>query len=214
MIKFYEYWRSSAAYRVRIALHLKAVPYESVHISLAPGDDQHLASEYSTLNPQKRVPSLDINGSIVGQSMAMIEWIDETYETGPRLVPTDPWLRLQARAFADTVACDIHPLNNLSVLKELRSTFGASEDAITTWYHDWIARGFDALELKAAEPRETAFLFGDTPTIAEIVLIPQIYNARRFNMDLSNFPNLMRLDAKCCDLAAFKHAAPEANKPI
>ena len=212
MITFYEYWRSSAAYRVRIALLLKGVPYESVQISLAPGDDQHLSRDYASVNPQKRVPAIAADGAIAGQSLAIIEWIDETYD-GVGLIPENPWVRLQARAFADTIACDIHPLNNLSVLKALRSDFGASEEAITTWYHDWIERGFSALEEQAAKPRPGKFLFADHPTIAEITLIPQIYNARRFKMDLSAFPNLVELDDVCCALDAFKRAAPEANKP-
>ena len=211
MIRLYDYWRSSAAYRVRIALNLKGVPYESVPINILPGADEQLTEDYRARNPQMRVPAIEVEGRVAGQSLAIIEWIDETV-TGPALLPKDPWQRLQARAFADVIACDIHPLNNLSPLAVLRRDFGADEAAIGTWYRDWILRGFKALEIMAEETKGGPFLFGDTPGLAEIVLVPQVANAHRFETDLTPFPRLVELDANCRSLEAFRQAAPE-NQP-
>lgn len=207
MIRLYDYWRSSASYRVRIALHLKGMDFESVQVDIAPGSDEQMGEVYRTKNPQMRVPSIEIDGRVFGQSMAIIEWIEETF-SGPSLLPSDATDRLEARAFADTIACDIHPLNNLSVLKELRTRFGADGDAIKAWYHEWIERGFDALEKHAAQETSGAFLFGDSPTIAEIALVPQIYNARRYEMDLTAYPALLAVEKKCLELEAFQKARP------
>ena len=212
MLKLYDYWRSSAAYRVRIALNLKGAVYDSTSVNIAPGRDEQLLDEYREINPQMRVPTIEVDGRTAGQSMAVIEWIEERFP-GPALLPADPWTRLQARAFADTIACDIHPLNNLSVLAALRSDFGADDQAVTRWYHDWIHRGFTALEVVAQELPRNALLFGDAPTIAEICLVPQVSNARRFEMDLSAFPRLVEVDAACCRIDAFARAAPELHKP-
>lgn len=211
MIRLYDYWRSSAAYRVRIALNLKGVPYERVPVNILPGKDEQRGAAYQAVNPQMRVPAIEVDGRVAGQSLAIIEWIDEVHE-GPALLPKDPWVRLQARAFADVIACDIHPLNNLSPLAVLRRDFGADEEAVNRWYSDWILRGFAALEAMAGEHQRGAFLFGEGPTIAEIVLVPQVANARRFNVDLSAFPRLVALDAACQALEAFQRAAPE-NQP-
>ncbi|HAY06719.1 MAG TPA: maleylacetoacetate isomerase [Hyphomonas sp.] len=211
MIRLYDYWRSSAAYRVRIALNLKGAEYERVPVNILPGTDEQLSEYYKSLNPQMRVPAIEVDGRVAGQSLAIIEWIDETIP-GPALLPKDPWARLQARAFADVIACDIHPLNNLSPLAVLRRDFGADEAAVSRWYHDWILRGFAALETMAAELPAGPFLFGDAPTIAEIVLVPQVANARRFNVDLSAFPRLVALDEASRALDAFRQAAPE-NQP-
>lgn len=211
MIRLYDYWRSSAAYRVRIALNLKGAEYERVPVNILPGADEQLSERYKSLNPQMRVPAIEVDGRIAGQSLAIIEWIDETLP-GPALLPKDPWTRLQARAFADVIACDIHPLNNLSPLAVLRRDFGADEAAVSRWYHDWILRGFAALETMTAELPAGPFLFGDAPTLAEIVLVPQVANARRFNVDLSAFPRLVALDEASRALDAFRQAAPE-NQP-
>ena len=208
MIRLYDYWRSSAAYRVRIALNLKGVAYESIPVNILPGKDEQLAAAYQSVNPQMRVPAIEVDGRIAGQSLAIIEWIDEVYE-GPALLPKDPWARLQARAFADVIACDIHPLNNLSPLAVLRRDFGADDAAVNRWYHDWIRRGFEALEKTAADIQSGPFLFGAAPTIAEIVLVPQVANARRFDVDLSAFPRLVALDEASRALDAFQRAAPE-----
>jgi maleylacetoacetate isomerase len=211
MIRLYDYWRSSAAYRVRIALNLKGADYSLVPVNILGGVDEQLTDEYRRLNPQMRVPSLEVDGRLAGQSMAIIEWIEETLP-GPRLLPTDPWARLQARAFSDVIACDIHPLNNLSPLAYLRKEFGADEAAIARWYSEWIVRGFRALEEMAQASAGETFLFGDTPGIAEIALIPQMANARRFKVELDAFPRLVAVDAACRALEPFVRAAPE-NQP-
>lgn len=211
MIRLYDYWRSSAAYRVRIALNLKGADYSLVSVNILGGVDEQLTDEYRRLNPQMRVPSLEVDGRLAGQSMAIIEWIEEILP-GPRLLPTDPWARLQARAFSDVIACDIHPLNNLSPLAYLRKEFGADEAAISRWYSEWIVRGFRALEEMAQVSAGETFLFGDTPGIAEIALIPQMANARRFKVELDAFPRLVAVDAACRALEPFVRAAPE-NQP-
>jgi len=210
LIRLYDYWRSSAAYRVRIALNLKGAKYESVPINILPGADEQLTDQYRVVNPQMRVPAIEVGGRISGQSMAIIEWIDETLP-GPALLPKDPWQRLQARAFANVIACDIHPLNNLSPLAVLRREFGADEAAIAKWYQDWIIRGFTALEAMARELGSGPFLFGEAPGIAEIALVPQVTNAQRFSTDLSAFPRLVALDAACRALVPFQMAAPESQ---
>lgn len=211
MIRLYDYWRSSAAYRVRIALNLKGAAFESVPVNILPGADEQLTDQYRGINPQMRVPAIEVDGRIGVQSLAIIEWIDETLP-GPALLPRDPWQRLQARAFADVIACDIHPLNNLSPLAVLRADFGADEAAIRHWYQDWILRGFAALESMASDFGPHPFLFGDAPGLAEIVLVPQVANARRFETDLSGFPRLVALDEACRALEPFRRAAPE-NQP-
>jgi maleylacetoacetate isomerase len=208
VIRLYDYWRSSAAYRVRIALNLKGAAFETVPVNILPGADEQLMDQYRAVNPQMRVPAIEVGGQVAGQSLAIIEWIDETMP-GPALLPKDPWQRLQARAFADVIACDIHPLNNLSPLAVLRKDFGADEAQIRHWYQDWILRGFAALESMASELAAGPFLFGDMPGLAEIVLIPQVANARRFETDLSAFPRLVALDEMCRELEPFKRAAPE-----
>lgn len=211
-LKLYEYWRSSAAYRLRIALNLKGLDYASEAVNIAPGSDEQRREGYRVLNPQMRVPTIEVDGQRAGQSMAILEWLDETYPDPP-LLPKDSWTRLQVRAFADVIACDIHPLNNLSVLKKLKDDLGAGEDAVGEWYRDWILRGFTALEEMAEAHAGAAFLFGDTPTLAEICLVPQVYNAQRYKTDLSQFPRLLEVDEACRALDAFARAAPEAVKP-
>ncbi|GAB5455315.1 MAG: maleylacetoacetate isomerase [Henriciella sp.] len=210
MLKLYDYWRSSACYRMRIALNLKQIPYETEEVSLHPDHLQQNSDEYRAINPQMRVPSIEIDGRVFGQSMALIDWLEET-NPNPPLLPSDPLERLSARSFADIVACDIHPLNNSSVLKYLREEFEADPDTVGAWYGTWVTRGFEALESLA--PKRGDFLFGDAPGLAEICLIPQIYNAQRFNIDLSAFPRLLEIDAVCAEISAFAEAAPEAVKP-
>ena len=212
MIRLYDYPFSSAAYRVRIALNLKGAAYDQVSINIAPGADEQLTESYRLINPQQKVPAIEVDGRIAGQSMAIIEWIDEMI-AGPRLLPDTAWARLQARAFADTIACDIHPLNNLSPRAYLRDKLGVNETDVMTWYAHWITRGFEALEREAAAPRQTPFLFGAAPSIAEIALVPQMANARRFKVDISAFSALTALDAACRELDAFHRAAPENQLP-
>lgn len=195
---------------MRIALNLKQIAYETEEVSLHPDHLAQNSDAYRAINPQMRVPSVEIDGRVFGQSMALIEWLDET-QPNPPLLPSDPLERLSARAFADIVACDIHPLNNSSVLKYLREEFAADAEAVGAWYGTWVTRGFDALEVLA--PKQGTFLFGDTPGLAEICLIPQVYNAQRFNINLSAFPRLLEVSAACAEITAFAKAAPEAVKP-
>lgn len=211
-LQLYDFWRSSAAYRLRIALNLKGVSYESLPVNIAPGADEQFADQYRALNPQMRVPAIGYGGQISGQSMAILEWLEETWPEPP-LLPSASWARLEVRAFADTIACDIHPLNNLSVLAKLREEFGADKERVGAWYRDWIIRGFTALEARAAERSGQDFLFGDAPTMAEVCLVPQMYNARRFETNLSAFPRLCEVDERCRALPAFEAAAPDKVKP-
>mgnify|MGYP003652803043 CR=1 FL=1 len=211
-MKLYDYWRSSAAYRVRIALALKGLDVERVPISIFPGEDEQFGATYKAKNPQMRVPTLEVDGKVSGQSMAIIEWLEEIHPA-PALLPSDPWKRLQARAFADVIACDVHPLNNLAVLKKLRDEFSADEEEIADWYRDWIIRGFTALETTAQSLEPAQYLFGDQPGIAEICLVPQVANAHRYKTDLSPFPRLMEVEARCRALPAFIKAAPDSVKP-
>ena len=211
-IRLYDFWRSSAAYRLRIALNLKGVDYVSTPVNIAPGADEQLQDGYRALNPQMRVPTLEVDGKRSGQSMAILEWLDETYPEPP-LLPADAWDRLQVRAFADIVACDIHPLNNLSVLIKLRKELEQDDAGVGEWYRDWIVRGFTALEEMAETHRRGKFLFGDAPTLADVCLVPQVYNARRYDTDLRQFPRLVEVDAACQEVDAFARAAPDAVKP-
>ena len=211
MIKLYDYWRSSACYRLRIAFNLKGLAFESEEVNLHPDVLAQNSDSYRSLNPQQRVPTVIIDGQVHTQSMAILDWLEETHPD-PALLPSDPHERLRARAFADTVACDIHPLNNSSVLKYLREDFAASPEAVKAWYGTWVTRGFEALEAHTRKST-SKFLFGDAPGLAEICLIPQVYNARRFELDLSEFPALIEVDRRCNELTAFQAAAPEAVKP-
>ncbi len=211
MIKLYDYWRSSACYRLRIAFELKGIAFESEEVSLHPDHLAQNSDAYKAINPQQRVPTVVIDGEVHTQSMAILDWLEETYPE-PAFLPEDAHDRLRARAFADTVACDIHPLNNSSVLKYLKEEFGADAAAVEAWYGTWVTRGFDALEVHARKT-SSPFVFGDQPGLAEICLIPQVYNARRFNVDLSNHTRLVEIETNCMNLEAFQKATPEAVKP-
>ncbi len=211
MLKLYDYWRSSAAYRVRIGLNLKGVAYESLPVNIAPGKDEQFAPAYRAKNPQMRVPALETKQGLLTQSLAILVWLDQTYPE-PRLVPADPWLGAQVRSFALTIACDIHPLNNLSVLNRLKLEFSVGDDHVSEWYRHWIRVGFAALEHQAEERPDSKYAFGDEPGLAEIMLVPQVANARRFDVDLSAFPRLAAWDARAREHPAFIKAAPENQK--
>lgn len=206
-MKLYSYWRSSAAYRVRIALNLKQLDCEYVAVNIAPGVSEQLGDSYLRQNPEGRVPAIETEAGLLGQSMAIIEWLEETHPE-PSLLPDSVWARAKCRAFANTIACDIHPLNNLSVLRKLNDMFGADQAATTQWYQDWILRGLAPLETVAAK-RTTEFLFGDRPGLAEICLIPQLANGRRYGMTLAEFPALCEMERRCLELDAFVKAKPE-----
>ena len=201
----YEYWRSSAAYRVRIALNLKGVDYESRRIDLR--EDAQKSADYRERNPQGLVPMLEIDGHRLTQSLAIINYLDLRYPNQP-LIPAVAAERAHVVAMALTIACDIHPLNNLRVLKYLKNELGHSQDEIDTWARHWIDEGFPALERMAA-PKAGKFLFGDAPTGADVCLIPQLYNARRVNLPLDAFPTLLRAEENANKLDAFAAAHPD-----
>lgn len=200
----YDYWRSSACYRVRIALNLKRVAYDTVAVNLLEG--AHQSEAYRARNPQGLVPMLEAGELRITQSIAIIAWLEATFPE-PRLLPADPADAAHVRALALTVACDIHPLNNVRVLRRLKS-LGVEEAARDEWYRHWIAEGFAALETMAA-PSAGRFLFGDAPTLADVCLVPQMYNARRFEAPLDGFPTLVRADAEAAALEAFAAAHPD-----
>ncbi|MEZ5995462.1 MAG: maleylacetoacetate isomerase [Hyphomonadaceae bacterium] len=208
MLKLYDYWRSSAAYRVRIGLNLKGADYEAIPVNIAPGKDEQFGEGYRAKNPQMRVPALETPQGVLTQSLSILVWLDQTYPA-PRFVPADPWMGAQVRSFALTIGTDIHPLNNLAPLAYLRAHFGADEAAIEAWYRHWIATGFAALEAQAAARPNTPFVFGDEPGLADICLVPQCANARRFNLDLAQFPRLAAWDERARAHPAFVKAAPE-----
>lgn len=211
MLKLYDYWRSSAAYRVRIGLHLKGIDYESASINLIAGADEQFSESYRTKNPQMRVPALETPHGLITQSLAILDWLDKIYPE-PLLVPADAWLAAQVRAFAQTIACDIHPLNNISVLRRIELEFSASKEHVGEWYRHWIKLGFAALEQQAEQRPQTAFAFGDHPTLADVMLVPQMANARRYKTDLSPFPRLVAWDERARALPSFATAAPEAQR--
>ena len=208
MWRLYTYFRSSAAYRVRIALNLKGLAYEPVFVHLRRGEQE--GETYRAVNPQGLVPALETEDGVIAQSLAIIEYLEETHPTPP-LLPADPFARAQVRRMAQIVACDIHPLNNLAVLKTLKRDFGADEQAIGRWYAQWIHRGFAALEALVARYGSRERCFGEAVTLADVCLVPQMANARRFAVDLAPFPRLVAIDAAVRELPAFAAAAPEAQ---
>lgn len=207
-IILYDYYRSSAAYRVRIALKLKGVDYESRQVDLR-SDDQK-SPEYRTLNPQGLVPMLEIEGHRLTQSLAIINYLDIRYPVPP-LIPAAAAERAHVVAMAMAIACDIHPLNNLRVLKYLKGELGHSQEEVDRWYAHWITEGLPALE-EMAKPKAGKFLFGDVPTGADVCLVPQLYNARRFNVPLDDYPTLLRAEENANKLEAFAAAHPDRQE--
>ena len=204
----YDYFRSSASYRVRIALNLKGVDYEQRPVNLAEGAQK--AAAFRDLNPQGFVPMLEIDGHRLTQSLAICDYLDAKFEQAP-FVPEDAADRAHVLALALTVACDIHPLNNLRVLKYLKGEHGADEDAKDSWYRHWVVEGLAALEALAA-PGAGTFLFGDSPSLADICLVPQLYNARRFSVPLAPYPTLRRADETASAHPAFAAAHPDRQE--
>lgn len=203
----YDYVRSSAAYRIRIALNLKGVIYETRQINLLDGVQK--TADYRTVNPQGLVPALEIDGHLLTQSLAIMDYLDARFPEPP-LAPSDPADRAHVLAMALAVACDIHPLNNLRVLKYLGGELGLGEAKRNQWYAHWIGDGLPALEAIAA-PRAGDFLFGDSPTMADALLVPQLFNARRFEVPLDSYPTLLRADANANKLEAFRRAHPDSQ---
>lgn len=208
MIRLHGYWRSTASYRIRIALALKGLEFEQIAHDLRIGAQR--APEFLSLNPQGLVPAIEDDGFVLTQSVAILEWLDECYPEPP-LLPEDVAARAATRAMVGIVACDIHPLNNLRVLSALRTEFAASEAAIGAWIARWIHEGFEALEVMV-QRHGGAFAFGDEPSIADCCLVPQVYAARRFGVPLSNYPAIRACADRCNKLAAFAAADP-ANQP-
>lgn len=205
-MRLYSYFRSSAAYRLRIALNLKGLDYDQVAVSL-PGM-AHREPGYAAVNPQRLVPALVDGGRVVLQSLAAIEYLEETHPDPP-LLPAEPGARAEARALAQIVACDVHPLNNLRVLKYLEERLGQDEAARRSWYGHWIAEGFEALErLLAARAAPGRFCLGDAPGLADVCLVPQVFNARRFSCPTDAYPIVMRIVEACEALDPFARAHP------
>ena len=207
--RLHGYYRSSAAFRVRIALHLKGVAFESVPHHLRHGEQRSAA--FLRLNPQGFVPCLEIGGAVLRQSLAIIEYLDEAFPAPPFL-PAAPLDRAHARALAQIVACDIHPVNNLRMLQYLRRELGAGEAAVETWYNHWIAEGFTALEsILASDARTGNFCVGDAPGLADICLVPQVVNAGNYRLDMTAYPTISRIFDACLALPAFANAHPRAQ---
>lgn len=207
-MKLYDYFRSSASYRVRIGLKLKGLDYESVPVHLVRGGGEQLKAEYRAVNPSALVPSLQDDGATITQSLAILEYLDEMHPVMP-LMPRDALGRARVRSLALAIACDIHPINNLRVLRYLVKEAGLSEEAKNAWYVHWVQEGFAALESTLANSPDTGrFCHGDTPTIADCLLVPQVFNAVRFNIDMTPYPTIARIDAVCRELPAFVAAHP------
>ncbi len=206
-MKLYGFWRSSAAYRVRIAIGLKGLSCDQVSVNLTTGEQHRPA--YGEINPQNLVPVLDQQDARLYQSLAIIEYLEERYPEPP-LLPRSPVERNRVRSLALIVACEIHPLNNPRVLNYLTKNFGISAEQKQTWYDDWVTSGFTALEKRLAyEPGTGRFCHGDTPGLADVALVPQVANANRFKVDLAAFPTIRRINEECLKLDAFHRAAPE-----
>lgn len=207
-MKLFTYFRSSAAYRTRIALNLKGLPYEAVPVHLLRDGGQQKQAAYRVINPLGIIPSLETDAGVLTQSLAIIEWLDETYPQVP-LLPADADSRARVRAIAQTIACEIHPLNNLRVLDYLTKNLGISEEQKNDWYRHWVNEGLAAIEqLLAADARTGTFCHGEKPGLADCCLVPQVFNARRFNCDLDALPTILRIVEACEAMPAFQSASP------
>jgi maleylacetoacetate isomerase len=209
-MKLYGYWRSTAAYRVRIALAIKAIEFDNISVHLVKDGGEQFKDDYVALNPAKLVPTLVDGEVVLSQSMAIMEYLEEKFDHSP-LLPTNVTQRAQVRSMAQDIGCDIHPLNNLRILKYLKGELNVTDEAKSAWYAHWIQTGFAALEAKL---KNTAgkYCFGDEVTMADLCLIPQLYNAHRFAISLADFPIIRRVERSCNEHPAFITAAPE-NQP-
>ena len=207
LMKLYNYFRSSASFRVRIALQLKGLPYEYIAIHLAKGE--HKLPGYSAVAADNLVPNLVVEGQHLSQSLAIMEYLDETHPN-PALLPKDPLGRARVRALAQSIACEIHPINNLRVLKYLTTTLGVSEDQKNTWYRHWVREGLEAFERQLAQGPRSTYCYGDAPSLADCCLVPQIFNGKRFDVNLEGLPLTMGAFDACMKLDAFQKAQPSA----
>lgn len=208
-MKLSSYFRSTAAYRVRIALNIKGLDYETLPVHLLRNGGEQRSAEYKRKNPEGLVPALEVDTTVLSQSLAIIEYLEEVYPT-PTLLPSDPLERAYARSIAQSIACDIHPLNNLRVLQYLVRDLNATEAQKKSWYLHWIATGFDALEARLAQSHLTGdFCLGDMPSMADLCLVPQVYNAQRFDCPMDGYPTIIRINESCLALESFKMAAPD-----
>ncbi len=208
MRTLYTYFRSSAAWRVRIALAHKGLPYEAAPIHLLRDGGEQKSARYLALNPQGLVPALADGAEVLSQSLAICEYLDERYPDTPALLPADLLARAKVRALAYAIACDIHPINNLRVLQYLKGKLGHSQDEVDEWYRHWIRTGFVGLEAELARLGSQRFCVGEALSLADICLVPQVFNARRFQLDLSPFPHIVAVDAALSGLAAFADTHP------
>ncbi len=210
-MNLYDYYRSTACYRVRIALNFKNISYTTLAVHLVNNGGEQNSPEYLKHNPQGLVPTLEENGHILRQSLAIIEYLEEINPTPP-LLPQHPLERAQVRSLAMIIACDMHPLNNLRVLQQLRSQFEATEAQVTEWYHLWLKKGFDAIEKQLGElPRKNPVCQGQNISVADVCLIPQVYNAKRFNFSMENYPLINEINDYCLTNPAFSSAAPRVG---
>ena len=209
MLQLHNFFRSGSSHRLRIALNLKGLDYQYVAVSL--GKQEHLSAAYKALNPQGLVPTLVDGEQVLTQSPAIIEWLEERHPI-PALLPAGPQDRARVRALSALVGCDIHPINNRRVLEYLRNTLGCDDAAVNAWCATWINAGFEALEaLLAADSHRGEFCFGNSPTLADVYLVPQVESARRFKVDLTPYPHIQGVDQACGRLSAFQKAAPAAQ---
>jgi maleylacetoacetate isomerase len=208
-VKLYGYWRSTAAWRVRIALNLKGIDWEYASVHLLRDGGEQRGPAFLARNAQGLVPALETNGLVLTQSLAILEYLEETHPA-PALLPNDPAGRARVRSLAQLIACDLHPLNNLRVLQQLRERFGLDEQQRDEWVRHWVREGLGALETRLArEPATGRFCHGDAPGLADCCLVPQLYNARRYRCGLDEFPTLLRIEAACDELEAFRRAVPD-----
>jgi len=208
-MKLYTFFRSSASYRVRIALNLKAIGCEQAPIHLRRGGGEQLMPAYTAINPQALVPTLEDNGRILTQSLAIIEYLEETHPNPP-LLPKEPADKALVRSMALVIACEVHPIQNLRVLNYVKATYNQTDEQVNKWAQHWIDLGLAALqEMIVAQPKRGKFCFGDVPTLADVCLIPQLGNARRYGCDLSKYPTILEIEKNCNAIPAFANAAPD-----
>jgi maleylacetoacetate isomerase len=212
VIRLHSYWRSSASFRVRIGLNLKGLAYEYVPVHLMRGGGEQFGAAYRALNPQARVPTLEVDGQVLTQSMAILEWLDEAYPQPPQLLPADAFGRARVRSLAQLIVADIQPLQNTSVVRYLKEKHAFSDKDNADWLKEWIGRGLTALEARLAAERQTGrYCHGDAPTLADACLVPQCYASRRFGVDPEIYPTIYAIERACLALPAFRDAGPDSQ---